>query len=185
CRRAPAHEPAAARRAGARESEEAEQDRSNRNAELDEASIRRRLRSAGLGAIFLVVGRQRGGRPRAVVARNDNGPAVRRESEAMSDAAGRHDRCPLLGQAHTRGGAHDSLERFDVLAPLEQARMRLYTRAESAPNGGPDPMSLSDIIWRPDPAVAERTRIARFMRRHGFPTVDALQRRSVEDLEWY
>jgi acetyl-CoA synthetase len=23
------------------------------------------------------------------------------------------------------------------------------------------------------------------MRRHGFPTVDALQRRSVEDLEWY
>ncbi len=46
-------------------------------------------------------------------------------------------------------------------------------------------MSLSDIIWRPDPAVAERTRIARFMRRHGFPTVDALQRRSVEDLEWY
>ena len=46
-------------------------------------------------------------------------------------------------------------------------------------------MSLSDIIWRPDPAVAERTRIARFMRRHGFTTVDALQRRSVEDLEWY
>ena len=46
-------------------------------------------------------------------------------------------------------------------------------------------MSLSDVIWRPDPAVAERTRIARFMRRHGFATVDALQRRSVEDLEWY
>jgi acetyl-CoA synthetase len=46
-------------------------------------------------------------------------------------------------------------------------------------------MSLSDIIWRPDPAFAERTRIARFMRRHGLLTVDALQRRSVEDLEWY
>jgi acetyl-CoA synthetase len=46
-------------------------------------------------------------------------------------------------------------------------------------------MSLSDIIWRPDPAAAERTRIGRFMRRHGFPTVEALQRRSVDDLEWY
>ncbi len=46
-------------------------------------------------------------------------------------------------------------------------------------------MSLSDIIWRPDPAFAERTRIGRFMRRHGLPTVEALQRRSVDDLEWY
>jgi acetyl-CoA synthetase len=46
-------------------------------------------------------------------------------------------------------------------------------------------MSVSDIIWRPDPDVASRTRIARFMRRHGLPTLEALQRRSVEDLEWY
>jgi len=46
-------------------------------------------------------------------------------------------------------------------------------------------MSLSDIIWRPDPPTAERTRIARFMRRHGLPSLEALQRRSVDDLEWY
>ncbi|HXJ80376.1 MAG TPA: AMP-binding protein, partial [Candidatus Methylomirabilis sp.] len=46
-------------------------------------------------------------------------------------------------------------------------------------------MSLSDIIWRPDAAAAERTRIGRFMRRHGLSTLEALQRRSVEDLEWY
>jgi acetyl-CoA synthetase len=46
-------------------------------------------------------------------------------------------------------------------------------------------MSLSDIIWRPDPATAERTRIARLMRRHGLPSLEALQRRSVDDLEWY
>ena len=46
-------------------------------------------------------------------------------------------------------------------------------------------MSSADIIWRPDPATASRTRIARFMRRHGLPTLEALQRRSVEDLEWY
>jgi acetyl-CoA synthetase len=46
-------------------------------------------------------------------------------------------------------------------------------------------MSLSDVIWRPDPAVAARTRIARFMRAHDLPTIEALQRRSVQDLEWY
>jgi acetyl-CoA synthetase len=41
------------------------------------------------------------------------------------------------------------------------------------------------IVWRPEPATAARTRIARFMARHGLPTLEALQRRSVEDLEWY
>jgi acetyl-CoA synthetase len=46
-------------------------------------------------------------------------------------------------------------------------------------------MSGSDIIWRPDPATAARTRIARFMARHGLDTIEALHRRSVEDLEWY
>ena len=46
-------------------------------------------------------------------------------------------------------------------------------------------MSQSDIVWRPDPAAASRTRIARFMQRHGLATLEALHRRSVEDLEWY
>jgi acetyl-CoA synthetase len=46
-------------------------------------------------------------------------------------------------------------------------------------------MSLSDVVWRPDPEAASRTRIARFMRRHGLDSLEALQRRSVEDLEWY
>src|SRR5262249_38105376 len=146
---------------------------------------------------------------------DDNSPAVGREGETMCYPARRHDRRPLLGQRHTRGSANDSLERYDVdpdildprlsrevrmkqggapashgrcvTASLEQPRARRYTRAEMT---GPErrrsyPMSLSDIIWRPDPAVAERTRIARFMRRHGFVTVADLQRRSVEDLEWY
>jgi len=46
-------------------------------------------------------------------------------------------------------------------------------------------MSLSDVIWRPDPEVASRTRIARFMRAHGLAAIEDLQRRSVGDLEWY
>jgi acetyl-CoA synthetase len=43
----------------------------------------------------------------------------------------------------------------------------------------------SEIVWRPDPATAARTRIARFMAQHGLASLEALQRRSVEDLEWY
>src|SRR2546428_8806495 len=46
-------------------------------------------------------------------------------------------------------------------------------------------MSVSDVIWQPDPEAASRTRIARFMRRHGLATLEALQRRSVDDIEWY
>ena len=46
-------------------------------------------------------------------------------------------------------------------------------------------MDANEIIWRPDPETASRTRIARFMRAHGLATLEDLQRRSVEDLEWY
>jgi acetyl-CoA synthetase len=48
-----------------------------------------------------------------------------------------------------------------------------------------DLMSIADVIWRPDPETAARTRIARFMRRHGLSSLEALQRRSADDLEWY
>src|SRR3990172_13225545 len=43
----------------------------------------------------------------------------------------------------------------------------------------------SEIIWRPDPETAKRTRIARFMATHGFSSIDALHRRAVEAPEWY
>ena len=39
----------------------------------------------------------------------------------------------------------------------------------------------SDIIWRPTPEVAERSRIGRFMRAHGVATLGELQRRSIAD----
>jgi acetyl-CoA synthetase len=45
---------------------------------------------------------------------------------------------------------------------------------------GPD-----DIIWRPTAEVAARARIARFMRAHGIGSLAELQRRSVDDPEWY
>src|SRR5678816_3148544 len=55
----------------------------------------------------------------------------------------------------------------------------------SAVGGRKTPMDANEIIWRPDPETASRTRIARFMRAHGLATLGDLQRRSIEDLEWY
>ena len=43
----------------------------------------------------------------------------------------------------------------------------------------------TDIIWRPTPAVIERAQITRLLRATGMRDVAALQRRSVEDPEWY
>ncbi len=46
-------------------------------------------------------------------------------------------------------------------------------------------MSADDIIWRPTPDLAERSRIGRFLRAHGIASLAELQRRSVADPEWY
>jgi acetyl-CoA synthetase len=42
-----------------------------------------------------------------------------------------------------------------------------------------------EIIWRPTPEVIERARITRLMRALGVSTLEELQRRSVDDPEWY
>ncbi|MBI1727112.1 MAG: AMP-binding protein, partial [Candidatus Rokubacteria bacterium] len=46
-------------------------------------------------------------------------------------------------------------------------------------------MTDSEIIWRPTPERIERARLTKFMRAHGLASLDALQRRSVDDPEWY
>jgi acetyl-CoA synthetase len=46
-------------------------------------------------------------------------------------------------------------------------------------------MDSPEIVWRPDPETASRTRIARFMRQHGCASLEALQQRSVADIAWY
>lgn len=42
-----------------------------------------------------------------------------------------------------------------------------------------------EIVWRPTPEVIERARITRLMRSLGVNSLDELQRRSVDDPEWY
>ncbi len=42
-----------------------------------------------------------------------------------------------------------------------------------------------EIIWRPTPEVIERARITGLMRAHAMPSLDALRRRALDDLEWY
>ena len=46
-------------------------------------------------------------------------------------------------------------------------------------------MSADEILWHPTPEYVQRARLTRLMRRHGVPSLEALQRRSVEDPEWY
>jgi acetyl-CoA synthetase len=45
--------------------------------------------------------------------------------------------------------------------------------------------NTSEILWRPSPEVAERSRIGRFIRAHQIGSLAELQRRSIADLEWY
>src|SRR5687767_6249431 len=41
------------------------------------------------------------------------------------------------------------------------------------------------IVWRPTPELAAHSRLADFMARHGIPSLDVLQRRSTNDIEWF
>jgi acetyl-CoA synthetase len=43
----------------------------------------------------------------------------------------------------------------------------------------------SEIIWRPSAEVVSRSRIGTFMRTYGIASLETLQRRSVDDPEWY
>ncbi|MGH7278082.1 MAG: AMP-binding protein, partial [Candidatus Rokuibacteriota bacterium] len=42
-----------------------------------------------------------------------------------------------------------------------------------------------EIVWRPPSELLKSARIAKFMARHGVESLPALQRRSVDDPEWY
>jgi acetyl-CoA synthetase len=42
-----------------------------------------------------------------------------------------------------------------------------------------------DIAWRPTAEYRDRSRLAAFIARHGLASLDGLQRRSVEDPEWF
>src|SRR5919109_3747547 len=46
-------------------------------------------------------------------------------------------------------------------------------------------MNPTVIVWRPDPDTIERSRLARLLRKLQVPSVEALQKRSVEGPEWY
>jgi len=46
-------------------------------------------------------------------------------------------------------------------------------------------MDTTQVVWRPTPEVIERSRLARFLKKLQLPSIEALQKRSVEDPEWY
>src|SRR5215216_4066111 len=46
-------------------------------------------------------------------------------------------------------------------------------------------MDTSQAVWRPSPEVIERSRLARLLKKLQVPSVEALQKRSVAEPEWY
>ena len=47
------------------------------------------------------------------------------------------------------------------------------------------PVVIGDVIWEPDPETVARSRLRRFMDRHGIGSFQELIERSTTDLEWY
>ena len=47
------------------------------------------------------------------------------------------------------------------------------------------PVVIGDVIWEPSSEVIERSRLKRFMDRHGIETFDELLRRADDDIEWF
>jgi acetyl-CoA synthetase len=42
-----------------------------------------------------------------------------------------------------------------------------------------------DVVWRPSDEIVTQSRLKQFMDRHGITSVEELQRRSTEDIEWF
>ena len=42
-----------------------------------------------------------------------------------------------------------------------------------------------DVVWRPSDEIVAESRLKQFMDRHGMTSLDELQRRSTEDIEWF
>ena len=47
------------------------------------------------------------------------------------------------------------------------------------------PVVIGDVVWEPTPEVTERARLTRFMERHRIAGLDELQRRSIEEPDWF
>jgi acetyl-CoA synthetase len=46
-------------------------------------------------------------------------------------------------------------------------------------------MDTTQVVWRPSPEVIERSRLARLLKKLQVPSIEALQKRSIEEPEWY
>src|SRR5256885_8679900 len=47
------------------------------------------------------------------------------------------------------------------------------------------PVVIGDVMWEPSPEVIARSRLKRFMDRHGIETFEELLRRADDDIEWF
>jgi hypothetical protein len=80
---------------------------------------------------------------------------------------------------HVHKNHSDSLYRSPGAEPLTAGHGHERSIPVGRDTGSPD------IVWRPTPFYLERSRLGRFMRRHGMGSVDELLRRSASDIEWF
>ena len=85
----------------------------------------------------------------------------------------------------------DDLGRGLVVVPIEDPRQVVREAVRKLAHGlvatikPVQPVVIGDVIWEPTPEVIERSRLKRFMDRHGIETFDELLKRADEDIEWF
>src|SRR5438034_4185988 len=90
---------------------------------------------------------------------------------------------------HRRG--LDDLGSSVVLGGLDHPRQRVREVLWKLAHGHREtikpvqPVVIGDVIWEPSPEVVERSRLKRFMDRHGIETFDELLKRADDDIEWF
>jgi acetyl-CoA synthetase len=89
------------------------------------------------------------------------------------------------------GGRLDDLRRGFVMSRIEDPIQALGEVVRKLTAGHVrtikpvQPVVIGDVIWEPSPEVVERSRLKRFMDRHGIETYDELLRRADDDIEWF
>ena len=78
-----------------------------------------------------------------------------------------------------------------MLAWLQDLRQGVREVVRQTVRGHPvtikpvQPVLIGDVMWEPSPEILERSRLKRFMDRHGIETFEELLRRADDDIEWF
>src|SRR5256885_1973981 len=117
-------------------------------------------------------------------------PAEKDRRRARDDHQAHGGVVAQLAEGATQVGQHGVAQRVAAIGTIQGHRGHgaVAVEADVVAHARRDiigaPMS-EQIVWRPTAEYVERAKITRLMRRLGVDTLDELQRRSVDDPEWY